>query len=248
MKPVIGISCARNDQGASFLRSEYALAVSRSGGIPYLLPQLPEEHVNDQLSILDGIIFSGGNDYNAGLYNQARHHSVNPMDEYREQHDLKLFALSRQRRLPMLCICAGAQLAAIHFGASIIQDIQDYCPRAHQHIRSFYAHAHVLELDSQSHLRQLWKTRFPIVNSVHHQAVSEWNFPAELRIAARSDDGIVEAFEIRDGSSIDNGSWFCAVQWHPEHLIADSDQLALFKELVASSASCLREQKFVEVG
>ncbi len=235
MKPIIGISCARPEQGGMYLRDEYAHAISQAGGIPYLIPHLADQYIHDQLVALDGIIFSGGNDYDAGLFNQAMHPLSNAMDKQREHHDFQLFAASREQKLPILCICAGAQLAAIHFGASIIQDINDYRPYAHQHKRRFKEHAHVLEIQKGTMLRTMFKTVHPIVNSVHHQAIDDRTLPEGIRIAARSDDGIIEAFEIEPGSVNDNGAWFMAVQWHPEHLSSDSDQRNIFKHLVSAA-------------
>lgn len=231
-KARIGISCARQPDGGVFLRDEYARAVAQAGGIPLLLPQLDDHYIGDQLSAIDGIIFSGGPDYDAGLFAQANHPAVNRMDEIRERHDRRLFAVAREWQLPILAVCAGCQLAAIHFGAAIIQDIPDLVRNARQHKAGFDDMAHALHIHPDSQLRRLMRVRHPHVNSAHHQSVDPESLPEGLLISASSDDGVVEAFEIIPGSALDNGAWFLATQWHPEHLIHDPDNLALFRQLV----------------
>jgi putative glutamine amidotransferase len=47
------------------------------------------------------------------------------------------------------------------------------------------------------------------VNSLHHQGVAD---PGVLRVAARAEDGVIEAVE-------GEGARFCVgVQWHPEKM------------------------------
>ena len=56
-------------------------------------------------------------------------------------------------------------------------------------------------------------TKLGSINSSHHQAVLT---PGNgLRIAARSDDGIIEALEL---DSVHEDQFFLLVKWHPERM------------------------------
>jgi putative glutamine amidotransferase len=49
-------------------------------------------------------------------------------------------------------------------------------------------------------------------NSFHHQALARVS--DELRVSARSADGVIEGVE-----SVDAAWWMLGVQWHPEELV-----------------------------
>lgn len=66
------------------------------------------------------------------------------------------------------------------------------------------------------------------VNSMHHQAVGR--VADALRVAARAEDGVIEAVEAPDRS------FYLAVQWHPEYL---PDHMPLFYALVAAAEARL---------
>jgi len=69
------------------------------------------------------------------------------------------------------------------------------------------------------------------VNSTHHQAAHQVG--AGYEVAARADDGIIEALISADGR------FQVGVQWHPEELLQDGHDglhLALFTGLVRAAA------------
>ena len=235
-RPVIGISCARDERAAPFVRTEYAESVLVAGGMPVLLPQLADEYVDDQLAVLDGIVFSGGPDYHPELYGQELHPLTNVMNEQRQQHDLLLFAGARRHKLPILAICAGVQLAAIHFGASLIQDIDEHHEKCLvHHVKDFQKLAHAITIDDTSVLYQCFQSSTAQVNSMHHQSVAPDSLPNGLRMTAWSEDGVLEAIETVEKSSLDNGAWFLGVQFHPEHLVVNKSHLAIFEQLVSKA-------------
>jgi len=73
------------------------------------------------------------------------------------------------------------------------------------------------------------RTRALLVNSLHHQAVEE---PAEdFKVTARSQDGIIEALEAKDGR------FALALQFHPEGLFLRYPAfLAPFRALVDAAS------------
>src|SRR5262249_25691414 len=67
------------------------------------------------------------------------------------------------------------------------------------------------------------------VNSIHHQGVK--TLAPGLKETARSHDGVIEAYENRNG-----GQFLMGVQWHPERMWRDfPDQFALFKEFITAA-------------
>ncbi len=56
-----------------FYAPVYANAIIQAGGIPILIPLVPEEDI-DELSIrLDGLFVTGGEDIDPGYYNEVPH-------------------------------------------------------------------------------------------------------------------------------------------------------------------------------
>ena len=86
-------------------------------------------------------------------------------------------------------------------------------------------------------LAGLFGTTEMMVNSLHHQAVSQ---PAPgLTPVAWSDDGVIEALET------DDPQWpMLAVQWQPERLMGrHASSTTIFEELV-TAAGKRRDQRF----
>ena len=57
MKPIVGITAEITDDGNHFLRPVYAKAIIQAGGIPLLIPLVPEEHIGTRPSPLFGVGF-----------------------------------------------------------------------------------------------------------------------------------------------------------------------------------------------
>lgn len=234
-KPRIGITCDYQAEGERCsVRRRYAQAVMRSGGIPFILPQVETVHLGDHLDLLDGVVFTGGNDYHPRHFGQEPHAAMVAMDPVRECYDLAFFAEARRRRLPILGICGGMQLAAIHFGARLVQDLPTLRPGPIDHrVVDFGSMVHAIQTVAGSRCARLFGASCQ-VNSLHHQAVDETHLPAGLTITARADDGVVEAIEVVSDGPFDNGAWFMGVQWHPEWLDEIHPHGRLFADLVAA--------------
>ena len=126
--------------------------------------------------------------------------------------DLQILADALARDLPVLGICYGMQLLALHHGGTLHYHIASDLPGAGPHQLPEDGGAHALRIDSGSRLAATLGDAGAAVNSRHHQAVSDPG--AGLRVSARAEDGVVEAIERDDGP-------FClGVQWHPERMEA----------------------------
>ena len=225
-RPVIGIT-ANYDDSKSMLAEGYYKKVVAAGGVPLIIPPLDDsDAIINTLDRIDGIILSGGGDYNplfCGEEPSPRLHSINGE---RDLPELLITRLAYNRQIPMLGICRGIQTLAMALGGTVRQDIADtdglikHSQDAHRSVPT-----HSVSVIEDSVLHKIYGCRSLYVNSFHHQAVGEVG--DRFRVVARSCDGIVEAMESTEMKSI------IGVQWHPECI---DDGLPLFKWLVGEAA------------
>ena len=61
--PIIGITCDYDiDKQTSQLHRGYYDAIVEAGGLPVLIPNIPDKKALELLESLDGLLLSGGND------------------------------------------------------------------------------------------------------------------------------------------------------------------------------------------
>jgi putative glutamine amidotransferase len=102
-------------------------------------------------------------------------------------------------------------------GGSLFQDIPSMIQGSHDHS----AGKHPVFIHPASKLSSILPKEIQ-VNSFHHQAIKRLS--PLLHSVAMSDDGIIEAIE---------GEGILAVQWHPERMIDQKEQFALFSYFIA---------------
>lgn len=242
-RPVIGITIDRTDTAERYESPfSYAKAVELAGGLPLLLPYKTDiSLVPRYLELLDGLLFSGGNDLDPALYGQDWHPAAEKIDPDRQRFDLALMEQVERRRLPMLGICLGCQMMNVHRGGSLHQFLPDLVKEGGlEHRRlgpEFRRHPVTLVADSALG-RAIGKTEFS-VNTYHKQAVDRLG--RGLRVVARAPDGTIEGFE--DPSL----PLFTAVQWHPERLIDEPEHLAPFQLLVERAGATDGVKKLVGI-
>ncbi len=214
-----------------YLNAEYGDAVLAAGGLPLMLPvpaEFDDALLDEWLSRCDGLILTGGLDLDPALYGQARHPQTETLPVRRQSFELDLFGRADSRRVPMLCICLGHQVAHVARGGALVQHIDDL-PRTPgiPHNRTDAGNAlHAVQIEPDSHLARIaGGTRFD-VPSRHHQCVDAARPGRGLRTAAVAPDGLIEASEDM------NGRFLLSVQWHPESLTAQPPNAALFAALV----------------
>src|SRR5512143_2188387 len=137
MKPVIGIGsdigpAARDPRDCAFQYDTYISAVRHAGAIPVVIPPQPE-NAADVVESLDGIVLAGGYDCDPAAYGEQPHTSVDPMDPRRQENDLALARMARERGIPTLGICLGVQVMNIAAGGKLIQDIDSEIRTEIQH-------------------------------------------------------------------------------------------------------------------
>jgi len=212
MRPLIGIPPCLDERGRwrpardyHYIDAAYARAVDEAGGLPVYLPGSGDpEAVVDRL---DGLLLPGGDDFPPDRpYPDSVRFDTAPARQRAGDRALLEAALVQQR--PLLAICYGMQLLALACGGSLHYDLATDLPGASPH-QLEPAARHPVDLAPGSRLARLLETPRPMVNSRHHQAVSD---PGRARVVGTAPDGVAEALEL------DGPGFALAVQWHPESL------------------------------
>lgn len=231
MRPIIGLTHSLHlDEDALHTPTSYPSAVIAAGGVPLILPSTTDPDVlNRYLDMVDGILFSGGDDINPTCYGEPQLRQCGDICPLRDEYELLLCRLAVERRKPVLGICRGAQLLNVTLGGTLYQDLPSQLPEciAHsQHQISRYV-SHPVSIVDGSLLRRIHGSEQLFVNTFHHQAVKQPG--CGLKVTALAPDGVIEAIELE-------GHPFClGVQWHPERLVqnpADTEHRKLFQAFV----------------
>lgn len=213
-RPLVGLNCKLiSENGDVYYKLDrlYVEAIRKAGGTPVLLPLFPPDEL---LRRLDGILFTGGGDINPVRWGEKKHPKAVLLHHDKEESDVRAARAALAADRPVLGICLGMQLINVACGGSL-----------HQHIDGHSGgKRHEVGVED-SRMREAVGRR-PRVNSYHHQAVN--HLGAGLRATAASPDGIVEGIES------DRHRWVVGVQWHPERIADQREQMRLFRAFVAA--------------
>ena len=123
-KPVVGISSSWDDARVVSLNDTYVAAVRAAGGVPVVLPPVRSaSEAAEVLSLVDAVIFSGGEDVDPSRYGEDVLNSTVEVNAPRDTSDFLLASEALQRGMPVLGICRGSQLLNVLFGGSLYQDL-----------------------------------------------------------------------------------------------------------------------------
>jgi putative glutamine amidotransferase len=201
------------DSDRFYLRRQYSEAIYQAGGIPILLPLIPErDYTRELVSTLDGLLLSGSNsDVDPHRYGEDPHPHLGPIMNQRDQTDWYLLEEVFKSKKPLLGICYGIQILNVFLGGTLWQDIGSQVEGALKHSQDSlddYA-THNIEVKPESVLFSLAGHDKMKVNSFHHQGIRKT--APMLKPVALAPDNLVEAVELRDPQH-----FVLAVQWHPE--------------------------------
>ena len=213
--PIIGLTTYREhaawgvwSQRADILPHAYAVAVEETGGVPVLLPPLSQAGAADTLvARLDGLLISGGADVDPGRYGALPHPETTGWRPDRDDWEIALLDAAAAARVPVLGVCRGMQLMAVHAGGSLHQHMPDLLDHEqHSPGGDEFGEIEVATVPG-TRVSALVGERLT-VSCHHHQSVER--HPGFVR-SASAPDGTLEAMEAP-------GDRFCvAVQWHPEN-------------------------------
>lgn len=248
MRPVIGVTGGFGPDPAApagpprcFIPADYLDAVFAAGGVPRLVaipPEYDQALLDDLLTGLTGLIFTGGPDLHPRHYgNEPLHPLTKPLPERRDRFEVDFFRRADRAGLPILAICLGHQVAHVARGGGLIQHVDDlnltppiqHYTKPQQPNPDPRGEFHAVRVAPDSHLATIiGQTEFE-VNSRHHQVVDVRKPPRGLRPVAFAPDGVLEAAE-EPGERL-----LLSVQWHPENLCDRPEHLRLFEALVAAA-------------
>jgi putative glutamine amidotransferase len=231
---VSGVVRAWDGNQRTGVNAAYVRALLAAGGVPLILsPLMGASLAAAALDGCDGLLLTGGEDIEPSWYGAEPSPLLEQPSQERDLFELALFAVARQRALPILGICRGIQLINVALGGTLFQDLPSERPgtidHSPKHPRDARTHRVRLQPGSRAAL-SLGATQIT-VNSVHHQAIRELG--KGLVASGWSDDGLIEAAESEPGPS-----WVLAVQWHPEEMHADrkAPEHGLFSALVSEAS------------
>ena len=249
-RPVVGITANFGEYGSQLAEAYYE-SVRMAGGVPVVVPASESTaDLDDVLLRLDALVFSGGGDIDALLIGEEPVPGLSGSCPKRDMQELVLMRRALDKQMPVLGICRGCQVMAAALGGELVQDIERVRVRSeeflhnqttkrpndqttkikHSQEEERHIATHGVNIEGDTMLHGIFGCDRLEVNSFHHQAVAA---PGKgMRVAAMSDDGIIEAIESTEYKSV------IGVQWHPEsfYCLKEDKMLPLFQWLVDEAA------------
>lgn len=199
---------------------------------PLIIPALGDAtDVEALLDIADGILLTGSpSNVHAGLYGEALLDPALPLDAARDATTLPLIRAALARGIPLLAICRGFQEVNVALGGTLhqavhaVEGMHDHREHKGHTLDEQYAPSHRVVLEPDGALAHMLNGAAHImVNSLHGQGIAR--LAPGLAVEARADDGLVEAYRVRDAAG-----FTLAVQWHPEWKLMDNpDSLSMLQ-------------------
>ncbi len=246
-KPIIGITSnfTSNDEvgklaklGAplqqwQLIADDYISAIESAGGVPVILPAVENvENLLPVLSVLDGLVMTGGNDVNPLLYNEVPIASLGEISIKRDDTEFNLVTKAiNDFSMPIIGICRGCQLLNVVKGGTLHQDLVVEKVTEREHFQLAYPKNYGCQkaiVEENSRLYSILQETEIKINSFHHQGVNKVG--QDLVVTAKGEDGVVEAIEnIGD-------RFIMGLQWHPEMMGTENN--SFFKLFEAFIKEC----------
>lgn len=226
-RPLIGVVSDRRMIGPHpfhMVGEKYLQAIADGAeAYPVALPSLAEGFdVLDIIDRLDGLFLTGSP---SNL--EPRHYLGSPSkpgtwhDPERDLAALALIPAAIRVGMPLFAVCRGYQEMNVAFGGTLHQLVHEV-PGFGVHkedpedpLETQYAPSHKVEFVEGGLLHRVTGERSVAVNSLHSQAVDRLG--DELQVEAIADDGLIEAFTVKNAPGFTLG-----VQWHPEWKVTEN--------------------------
>lgn len=214
-----------------FRRLPYDLALARAGARVVTLVPSHLKRLDRMLEGIHGLVLAGGEDVHP-KHSGAEGHKAFDTNLDRDIFELMLLDKAAEARLPVLCICRGAQLLAV-WAAGRLESQDHNAGRMKGHFSTFRRRAwHHVDMQPGTRLWNIFGGKPVYTNSFHHQVIVD---PGRLRIAA------VTGKEDIEGVELPGERFVIGVQWHPElqAIFSDANQ-KLFNALVDEARKAVR--------
>lgn len=173
-----------------------------------------------------GVLLTGGEDVHPRFYNKPeylRYCYPDDVSEQRDESEFRILKYTQDKKLPVLGICRGLQVANVYFGGTLIPDIPSFGKFNHSKVSGHDGY-HNVQVDPNSQLGKIAGASTGEVNSAHHQS-AELVAPG-LVANAISADGVIEGLEWLHP---EDKPFLMLVQWHPERM---KDLKSVFSALI----------------
>jgi putative glutamine amidotransferase len=222
------------DAGEYRLGRAYVEAVLGAGGLPIPLPYGDAAVAGAYLSLCDAVVITGGDfDVPPERYGEERRAGCGRSNEPRTAFEWALCEAALAARLPLLGVCGGMQLLNVVRGGSLHQDLATELGRlGHERGEAPLPSVHPVNVVAGTLLARTAGAGPLTVNSTHHQAVR--GVGGGVLVSARAPDEVVEAIELPDLP------FALGVQWHPERLVGDPANAAIWRALVEAARDLRR--------
>ncbi len=234
MSITIGITSSIVDKGRLSTALDNVAAVNKMDTLPFILPNIEPEKAYSYVSILDGLLLTGGGDINPALFNEDPHPALGGITPERDAFEFALAKAAIHLKKPILAICRGMQVLALAAGGDMFQDLQAQYEGTliqHKQLAPRSYGSHKIYLAEHSLIKQIAKNEEAYVNSFHHQAIRR--VPATFKVSAWTNDNVIEAIETTEST------FQLGVQWHPENM-SDPFSRNLFRTFLQA---CVSEKK-----
>ncbi len=216
----------------AYVNSAYLHAVQQAGGVPVLLPpQLSKASLERLVRGLDALLLTGGGDVDPATFGEAPHPTLYEVAPARDTLETQVTLIALEKKTPLLAICRGIQVLNVALGGSLHQDVATEPGTQIQHSQKEAREqtTHKVTVTPRSRLGRVLGAEDLEVNSFHHQVIK--SLGRGLVPVAWAPDKLVEGVELDDDSQFVLG-----VQWHPEHLVGNSEPARrLFSALVTAA-------------
>ena len=216
----------------AYVNSAYLHAVQQAGGVPVLLPpQLSKASLERLVRGLDALLLTGGGDVDPATFGEEPHPTLYEVAPARDALETQVTLIALERKTPLLAICRGIQVLNVALGGSLHQDVATEPGTQIQHSQKEAREqtTHKVTVTPRSRLGRVLGAEDLEVNSFHHQVIK--SLGRGLVPVAWAPDKLVEGVELDDDSQFVLG-----VQWHPEHLVGNSEPARrLFSALVTAA-------------
>ena len=215
--PLIGITPTGSSTNS--VSKAYLDAVLRAGGVPVVIAANASlEYLTQVVSTLDGVLLTGGDDIAPDYYGEEAIPELGDVDSVRDEVELALLHLAKNRNIPVFGVCRGCQVINVGFGGTLYQDFpsqrgQQYAHQRVDGVRSL----HTVTINKDNILYKILGKTEITVNSSHHQSARD--IAPGLHVGAYSTDSIVESVDMYPNHRI------LGVQWHPEGFDGKSEDM-----------------------
>lgn len=209
--PTVGFLCCR-EQNFYSVDFNYAKSLAHSG---VNLCFLTYHDCVAQMREIDGLMLPGGRFPSPPEFYVDAIPNAQPAG-LRSEAYMACIAEAQRRNMPMLGVCAGAQMIACAHGFKLYRDIAEYVATDLEH-KTLQLKAHKVQIKPNCLLHRLLGATEVTVNSRHVEAIVNNHAESDLEIYAMAPDNVPEAW----GNEQKN---ILCIQWHPEDFAAIGSQ------------------------